>query len=227
MDSTPVIPIFPLPLVQFPGALTPLHIFEPRYRQLLRDVTEGDKTFGISLRAEHVASRPPLGSVGCTVEIAVVQQLPDGRANILCVGGQRYRLVDYIEGGEYLRAEIELFDDEPNFDDLSDDVRRAKLLFERLIKATRKLHEEADRGEAETPDLPDDPTVLSFIIAAHLDLENDEKQQLLELTDTGQRLHRVNELLREQATNTERRAVAHRISKSNGHGGKLPDFPGL
>src|SRR5262245_64435546 len=100
-----VIPIFPLPVVQFPTAITPLHIFEPRDRKMLKDVMEKDKTFGIIYRpsAEEGEPRPvsdrlPLGSVGCAVEVAVVHELPDGRSNILCVGGARFRLLQYIDG---------------------------------------------------------------------------------------------------------------------------------
>src|SRR5215813_11102741 len=103
-----IIPIFPLPVVQFPNAITPLQIFEPRYRKMLKDVMERDKTFGIIYRPSADenellvgSERLPLGSVGCTVEVAVVQELPDGRSNILCVGVSRYRLLGYLEGEPY------------------------------------------------------------------------------------------------------------------------------
>src|SRR5262245_61275735 len=117
-----VIPIFPLPLVQFPGALTPLHIFELRYRQMLKDVMEADRIFGIIYSSEERlagSERLSPGSIGCTVEVAVAQGLPDGRSYILCVGVKRYRLIDYIEGELYLKAEVEFFEDEPNLKDLS------------------------------------------------------------------------------------------------------------
>jgi Lon protease-like protein len=231
MSSTRVIPIFPLSLVQFPGAITPLHIFEPRYRKLLEDVTEGDKTFGIIYRAAAddaetmgASELLPLGSVGCTVEVAVAQGLPDGRSNVLCVGGTRFRLTAYVEGEPYQQAEVEFFDDEIMFEDLAAEAERARKAFQRLLIASRRLKNENEREVEATPDLPDDPQALSFIVTAYLDIEASEKQELLELTDTGERLRRVNAMLEKLADDYEKRAIAHHISKNNGHGGKLPKF---
>lgn len=231
MSSTRVIPIFPLSLVQFPGALTPLHVFEPRYRKLLKDVTDSDKTFGIIYRASvddieaiGVSELLPLGSVGCTVEVAVAQGLPDGRSNILCVGGTRFRLRGYVEGEPYQQAEVEFFDDELMFEDLAAETARAKHAFQRLLIASRRLKEENDREAATAPDLPDDAQALSFIVTAYLDIEARVKQELLELTDTGERLRRVNATLEKLANDYEKRALAHHLSKNNGHGGKLPKF---
>jgi Lon protease-like protein len=220
-----IIPIFPLPIVQFPGALTPLHIFEPRYRKMLKDVMAGDKTFGIVFRSDETileAERLPLGKVGCTVEVAVVQGLPDGRSNILCVGGMRYRLLSYIEGEEYEQAEIELFEDEPTFEDLSVEASRAKALFQRVLIASRKLKDESDREASEIPDLPDDAQALSFVVTAYLDIDSAEKQALLELTETGERLRQVNEVLEKLAADYEVRAAIHQVARKNGRGGKPP-----
>src|SRR5215510_11458649 len=158
-DSTAtnrIIPIFPLPVVQFPTAITPLYIFEPRYRKMLKDVMEKDKTFGVIYRASAEENelttsleRAPLGSVGCTVEVAVVQELPDGRSNILCVGGARFRLMQYIEGEQYLQAEVDFFEDEPTFEDLSVEAERAKTAFNRLLAANRKIKEDREIEEDE------------------------------------------------------------------------------
>jgi Lon protease-like protein len=226
-DTTRVIPIFPLEIVQFPGALTPLHIFEPRYRQLLKDVLATDKTFGITCRADEPGlgkGKPPVDSVGCTVEVAVVQELPDGRSNILCVGGTRYRLRGYIQGETYLQAEVEYFEDETAFDDFGWEVAQVKGLFERALVAGRKLKEERESADVELPDLPDDAQALSFIVAAYLDIKLSEKQELLELVDTGERLRRVHKILSELVVDYERRAVIKKIARSNGHGGKLPEL---
>ena len=139
MENTRVFPIFPLPIVQFPGALTPLHIFEPRYRKMLEDILSGDKTFGILLRGEEEVTTPASfseGNVGCLVEVAVVQQLPDGRSNILCVGGSRFRLVRFVDGEEpYDQAEVELFDDDVTFEDLSTEAELTRVLDENPRKA--------------------------------------------------------------------------------------------
>src|SRR5215510_2956648 len=161
-DSTltnKVIPIFPLPVVQFPTAITPLHIFEPRYRKMLKDVMEKDKTFGVIYRPSieesalpPISDRVPLGSVGCAVEVAVVQELPDGRSNRLCVGGGRFRLLQYIDGEQYMRAEVDFFEDEPTFEDLSVEAERAKTAFNRLLAANRKIKEDREIEEDEVPD---------------------------------------------------------------------------
>jgi Lon protease-like protein len=227
-DITPitrVIPIFPLAHVQFPGALTPLHIFEPRYRKLLKDVMDNDKIFGIIYCGEDLAGdaeRLPTGSVGCTVEVAVVQGLPDGRSNILCVGEKRYHVLNYVEGEPYLQAEVEIFDDEPAFEDLSPQIERAKDLFHRWLIANRKLKDESDRETGEVPDLPEDAQALSFIVAAYLEIEANVKQRLLELTNTAARLRQVNEILEKLTDEYEKRAAVHQMARTNGHCGKVP-----
>jgi len=227
MDSRRVIPIFPLPLVQFPGAITPLHIFEPRYRQMIKNVMAADKTFGILYRNDQLltaAEMPPRGSIGCAVEVAVVQDLPDGRSNILCVGSSRYSIISYVEGESYLQAEVEFFDDDISFDDFPAEVERAKELFERLLIANRKLKNESSPDDGQMPDLPDDPQMLSFIIAAYLDIEADDKQKLLEMVDTGRRVREVNRTLEELAADFEKRVLANQLSKKNGHAGRMPTF---
>ncbi|MGH9798951.1 MAG: LON peptidase substrate-binding domain-containing protein, partial [Blastocatellia bacterium] len=227
MDSRRVIPIFPLPLVQFPGAITPLHIFEDRYRKMLKDVTAGDKTFGLIYRNDEAmmeSERLPAGSVGCAVEVAVQQELPDGRSNILCVGVSRFSLVAYLEGEPYLQAQVEFFDDDINFDDMSEEVEQAKKLFKRFSDAIRKLKGENVPDDEEDADLPDDAQPLSFILAAYLDIDNSDKQDLLEITDTRQRLRKVSKLVAELADDYEKRAIGHQISKHNGHAGRMPKF---
>lgn len=230
-SNTRIIPIFPLPVVQFPNAITPLHIFEPRYRKMLKDVMEKDKTFGIVYRpsAEEdelklESDQVPLGAVGCMVEVAVAQELPDGRSNILCVGGTRFRLLEYVEGEQYLQAEVDFFEDEPTFEDLSEETDRAKRAFSRLLAANRKIREDREIEEEETPELPNDPQSLSFIVTAYLDIKSSEKQELLEMIDTGERLREVTGVIENLADEYEKRAVAHNIAKHNGHGGKLPEI---
>ena len=225
-----VIPIFPLPIVQFPNAITPLHIFEPRYRQMLKDVMESDKTFGILYRPDDQDEAmpdlgpPPVGSIGCIVEVAVLQELPDGRSNILCVGISRFQLMGHVGGKAYGQAEVEFFDDEPTFDDLSVGAERAKRLFTRLLIASRKLKSDREEGTDGIPELPDDPQAVSFIGSAYLDIEDSDKEELLELTSTSARLEQVNEIMERLVKEYEKKAVVHHIAKKNGHGGKLPDL---
>src|SRR6201991_3416461 len=86
------LPLFPLPLVLFPGVPLPLHIFEERYRRLLADVRVSNNLFGLSYFDAGTDDRPAPGHVGCATEIIEIQPLPDGRSNILTVGVARYRV---------------------------------------------------------------------------------------------------------------------------------------
>src|SRR5262249_52332737 len=148
---------------------------------------------------------------GCTVEVAVVQELPDGRSNILCVGISRYRLIGYVEGESYNQAEVELFEDDPTFDDLSAEAERAKQLFIRLLRASRRIKSDQDDDLDHIPELPDDAQSVSFIVSAYLDIENSEKQQLLDLTDTAERLTRVNQIIERLADEYEKKALIYHI----------------
>ena len=88
------LPLFPLPLVLFPGVPLPLHIFEPRYRQLLADIRVNDNLFGLSFfdPESGESDAPPVGHIGCVAEVTEAESLPDGRANIMSVGLIRYRV---------------------------------------------------------------------------------------------------------------------------------------
>src|SRR6266576_3851435 len=112
------LPIFPLPLVLFPGAPQLLHIFEPRYRQLLSDCLAGDRRFGItyvSAPAAHVIEAVPSpGDVGCVAVIRSTQRLPDGRADILTQGERRFLLLAWCQDDQlYRTASVEEFEDDP------------------------------------------------------------------------------------------------------------------
>jgi Lon protease-like protein len=225
MDSNQrILPIFPLPIVQFPGTATPLHIFEERYQKMLRDILLTDKMFGITYRSdepETILDAPPIGSVGCAVEVIKVESLPEGRADILCGGSKRYRTLSYVEGEPYLQANVEFFDDDPGNEDLTAEMAQAERLFRRMIAASDKIDEDAFAAPSNLPELPDDPQLVSLIIAAGLGLKPEERQAMLALTDTGERLRRVVALLEDWVPNYERRAQVHQISKHNGHGGPL------
>src|ERR1700704_1098895 len=109
------LPLFPLSVVLFPGVPLPLHIFEPRYRQMLQDIQAGDSLFGLSYfdASSSPQGMPPVGSVGCVARVTDSQAFPDGRSNILTVGLIRYRIEEYVERGDpYLVVRITYFEDE-------------------------------------------------------------------------------------------------------------------
>src|SRR5580765_384332 len=101
------LPLFPLAVVLFPGVPLPLHIFEPRYRQMLEDIRAGNSLFGLSYFDASVSEleSPAVGSVGCVARVTDTQAFPDGRSNILTVGVIRYRLEAYVKhNAPYLMA---------------------------------------------------------------------------------------------------------------------------
>src|SRR2546430_883893 len=103
------LPLFPLPVVLFPGAMLPLHIFEERYKQMIKDCLDNDKMFGISYHSEHDNWPPSLDRIGVIAQIMAVVPLDEGRLNILTVGGLRYRASKYLALEPYIKAEVELF----------------------------------------------------------------------------------------------------------------------
>jgi Lon protease-like protein len=215
------LPIFPLPLVLFPGASQPLHIFEPRYRRLLADCLEGDRRFGIAYTAADAAApdRDPVpepGAIGCVARIGATRVLPDGRSNILTEGERRFVLVEWVERDvPYRVGRIEEFDDEPfdpvEISSLASDVRQH---FGRLVNALG-MHTE---NPPALLDLPHDPALLSFQVAAALDLEPAAKCGLLELRSTSRRLRQLGDVLRTAARDAERHAVVGRRARGNGRG---------
>jgi ATP-dependent Lon protease len=215
------LPLFPLPLVLFPGVPLPLHIFEQRYRQLLLDVRVSDNLFGVSYFDPEKSEResPSPGHVGCVAEVTEVQPLPDGRSNILTVGLIRYRLESYVERGDpYLVGEVSFFEDETEGEQLlARAAQEVSTLFLRIARAVRILNDD----RAGLPELPDtDPERLSFLIAAAMDLDAEVKQELLEMRFASERLRRLGDLLAHAVSGYEERARIHGIAKGNGHGGR-------
>jgi len=212
---TRTLPIFPLPLVLFPGAIEPLHIFEPRYRQMLSDCQEGDGRFGLAyVRATpYTDPSPSPGAVGCRAHIETVQRMPDGRYNIMTLGEERFLLREFVETDRLYRvAVVEPFDDEPfdeNVADRADRVRTAFALYAQAVGRLTQLPEP-------TADLPEDPADLSFQVAAALDLAPREKQGLLELRSVSDRLQRLAATLLRLRHEVERQATIQRRTKGNG-----------
>jgi len=218
------LPIFPLPIILFPGAPQPLHIFESRYRQLLADCLAADRRFGVTYvappRAPDDDPAPTPGDLGCVALIRSTQELPDGRSNILAVGERRFVLVAWCAGAHpYRLGRVEEFDDEPSepgeAEALAAGVRND---FSRLVSALGVL---TDR-EHESIELPADPQELSFQVSAALELDAEAKRSLQALRSTTARLRHLAGLLDPLATDAERRAAVRRRAKGNGRGGRHP-----
>jgi ATP-dependent Lon protease len=215
------LPIFPLPVVLFPGMPMPLHIFEPRYRKMLADIRAGDNLFGLSYFDTESSDKdmPPAGHIGCVAEVTETQALPDGRSNVLAVGVVRYQVESYVERGDsYLVVQANYFeDDEEDNAALTAKAREVAVMFMRVANAIRVINDE--RGNL--PDISDtEPQKLSFLVAAAMEIEVETKQELLEMRSTSARLSRLRDVLAKVVKGYEERARLHSIAKGNGHGGK-------
>src|SRR5215212_11603804 len=103
-------PLFPLGIVLLPSEVVPLHIFEERYKTMIGECMEADSEFGIVWLSDD-----SLSDVGCTARVTqVLEELEDGRSNILVAGGRPFKLVRRIDDMAYPAGEIEMLDDEPS-----------------------------------------------------------------------------------------------------------------
>jgi len=190
------LPLFPLNVVLFPGTIVPLHIFEPRYRQMIKDCQQEEKPFGIVLaRAESKFMDEEPHAVGTIAEIHSLQELEDGGYNLMAVGVKRFRIISKHNEKAYISGLVELFDDELEPEvELVADARRARQLFETYLNM---LLEAANQQEIHT-NLPETPEELSHFIAYFLEVEDSKKQQFLELISTKQRLQEEVTILRRE-----------------------------
>jgi Lon protease-like protein len=219
------LPIFPLPLVMLPNEIVPLHIFEERYRQMLKDIERSGSLFGITLfePQDDLPDRPAPGTVGCVAEIRESELLEDGRSNIVTIGIIRYRLTDYIDAGTpYFTGEVEFFEDEHEdataLEPLAEEVF---VLFERVAKAAFKMG--GSRGRF--PEVQrTDPESLSFLVTAAFSFDNERKYRLLEMTSTTERLTELKEILDRTVGQMEETADISTVSRTNGHSKKKIDL---
>jgi Lon protease-like protein len=177
----PELGLFPLPLVLVPTEQLPLHIFEPRYRELIAECLETGSEFGLVLATGDGA----VHEIGTRARVVqVLETLEDGSSNIVVEGGDRFRLLELTSGRSFTTAEVEpVLDDDDPADPV--DVARALELFTQLA-------EEVD-AEIELPD--EDSHQLDFELAALVDIGVEPKQELLASTSPRERMKRLAELL--------------------------------
>ncbi len=199
------LPLFPLPdVVLFPRDVLPLHIFESRYRMMLQSVLEDDRRFGIVRWDPQTQS---MASVGCCAEVLQHQTGEDGRSNIVTLGQQRFRVLDVVRETPYRTAMVSWIEDEPVNDQtkLSELAGTVDQALRDVVELTGKL---TGSPAALPEDLPDLPRELSFWIGAHLGGPVAEQQQeLLELTDTQERLEQEFAMLDETRRQLAARTV--------------------
>lgn len=219
------LPLFPLPVVLYPGTPLPLHVFEPRYREMLADIQITSNLFGLPFwdASETESPRPETGTLGCVAEVREIQPLDEGRSNILTVGIIRFRLENYVETNDsYFVGEVSYFEDEPDDEELlKPRAEVVKDLFLRVAKSTRDIA--GTRGEL--PELPEiTPEHLSFFVAAAIDFDIKTKYEMLEMRSTAERLKRLHDFLAQAVQKVEERAKTSRLAQTNGHGKKRIDF---
>jgi len=173
-----LLPIFPLELVLLPGVPLPLHIFEPRYKEMIAECLEQKKPFGVVR-----ASSDGVADIGCTAEImSVTKKYDDGRMDILTRGVERFEVIEVNEDRSFLQAEISVVQDEDE---------PGKPAAEMVTQAVR-LHAEIAKLAGAEPSGPDEHAgKLSFLLAGSLPLDLDFKQSLLSTLSEAKRLEAV------------------------------------
>ena len=191
------LPLFPLSVVLFPGTELPLHIFEPRYRQMIDECYEQGVPFGVVLvrpESQHLLEEPYL--VGTMAEIESLERLEDGRMNLIARGSQRFRILSQHRAKPYLSGVVEIYSDTADEIDKELDqlVQQARVLFRSYLEVLLAVIGHDDLGFT----LPDDAEELSHFIAHLMDIHDEQKQHMLELTSTSRRLEEEVVILRRE-----------------------------
>jgi uncharacterized protein len=198
------LPLFPLGTVLYPGLMLPLNIFEERYRRLVRDLLDGPepRRFGVIAirkgRETGLDGISALHEIGCTATLREVAEQEDGRFHLVTVGTQRFRVASLDDDSQpYLQGEVELLDEEVG------DEAAAGLAAQAVQRGFRGYVEalaSRESIEVTVPELPDEPLVLSYLVAASMILDLPVRQQLLAEPDAVRRLGAERALLARETT---------------------------
>ncbi len=204
------IPLFPLQVVLFPGGLLPLHIFEPRYRTMVKFCLEHESEFGVVLirEGEEVDEAAVPHEVGTAVRILRVEHLEEGRMYIITAGEYRFQILEVLEHHSYLTGHIRMLDDP---DAETESVSKSLSIgTEELYKAYEALSSRLIFGWQPPEERPEDPRELAYQIATRLRISLEEKQSLLETIPLAKLLTRETEILTD-----ENRRIAFQLAAKN------------
>jgi Lon protease-like protein len=193
--------LFPLNLVLLPGEQAPLHVFEPRYKELIGECLAEDEEFGLVLADEDGIRE--IGTRAGVIE--VLEQFDDGRLNIVVEGRDRFRLVELTEGRSFATAEVVDIDDDGE-DPTEEEVEECLVAYDRVVKA----------AEAELEDLDLAADSIAFQIAARVDFGTEIKQGLLELVSERERVLRLAPMLNQAADAVKRDREIRERASGNG-----------
>jgi ATP-dependent Lon protease len=203
MNEIERLPLFPLGLVLFPAETIPLHIFEERYRLLVRESLELDQPFGIVMAEEQ-----EMQMMGCTVRISrVLAKHDDGRVDIAVTGESRFRINQVHTDRPFLTADVQLIG--PGFETTNVDAR------ERLITQHMRLVELL--GETIRPVIYEDTAYVSFVVGQNAGLDMKQRQELLELISEEERIEYLIRHFTDLIPRLEEAQEFHRRVRSNGH----------
>jgi ATP-dependent Lon protease len=199
------IPLFPLNVVLLPGAELPLHIFEPRYRAMVKSCLEEKSEFGMLLSLDKGVAR-----VGCTAEILdVAKRYEDGRMDILAVGRAPFRVVELFKEDQLLEGHVDYLDDR----ELPPNPRIQRELVELFEACHTLIFDDYPKNLEGAPS-----EELSYLVAATLPMDLLWKQQILELRSEADRQERLVAYLREWAPHLQNKEAMRQRAGGNGHG---------
>ena len=192
------LPLFPLNTVLFPGMPLRLHIFEERYKQMMRLCLEKSRPFGVVLIAQGVEAFGPLAqphNIGCTARIIQVEPLQEGRMNIVALGQERFQIVALDHARPYLVGQVELI---PMATDNAQEIERAGARLRPWIEKYLGILTRAGLMEFDPSQLPGDELELGYLGAALLQIPSDQKQALLASRRAAAFLREMNALYRRE-----------------------------
>jgi len=197
-----LLPLFPLEVILLPGTPLPLHIFEPRYKEMVAECRVDHAPFGVVRAVED-----GIAELGCTAEIVTVtKEYPDGRLDLIAAGRRRFEVLELNRERSFLQAEVLFVSDEPAVASAEDRAR--------AIQAHREILSLAGAAQ----DIADvDPETLSFHIAGSLPLDLDFKQKLLAMRSEKERIPAVAAFLETILPNLQRASRAREKARGNGH----------
>lgn len=204
------IPLFPLQAVLFPGGFLPLHIFEPRYRTMIKFCLEHESEFGVVLikEGEETGETAVPCDVGTAVRILHVEHLDDGRMHIVTAGEYRFQILEIQEHLSYLTGRVRMLDDlETEVESVPESLTAE---IEELYKAYETLSSRLIFAWSPPEEQPDDPRELAYQVGIRLRISLKEKQTLLETIPLEQLLTREIEILTDQ-----NRRIAFQLAAQN------------